>query len=142
MHMQGKPQTMQLNPQYDDVVAEVREFLAQRAAACEQAGIARERLVVDPGFGFGKSRAHNLELLRHLDAIASLGVPVLAGLSRKSTLGKITGKPALERVSESVAAALLAVQRGAAIVRVHDVNETRDALLVLAAIDHSTAGNP
>lgn len=142
MHMQGNPRTMQLDPQYGDVVAEVREFLAQRVAACEAAGIGRERLVVDPGFGFGKSKAHNLELLRHLDAIASLGVPVLAGLSRKSTLGKITGKPALERVSESVAAALLAVQRGAAIVRVHDVDETRDALLVLAAIDHSTPGNP
>jgi len=142
MHMQGNPQTMQLCPQYGDVVAEVREFLAQRVAACEAVGIARERLVVDPGFGFGKSKAHNLQLLRHLNAIASLGVPVLAGLSRKSTLGKITGKPALERVSESVAAALLAVQRGAAIVRVHDVDETHDALLVLAAIEDSTPLNP
>ncbi|PWT71499.1 MAG: dihydropteroate synthase [Proteobacteria bacterium] len=138
MHMRGTPQTMQLDPKYQDVVAEVRQFLAARIAECEAAGIARDRLVVDPGFGFGKSKAHNLELLRHLDAIVQLGVPVLAGLSRKSTLGKITGKPARERVSESVAAALLAVQRGADIVRVHDVDETRDALLVLAAVERPT----
>ncbi|HTT39626.1 MAG TPA: dihydropteroate synthase [Burkholderiales bacterium] len=134
MHMQGNPQTMQVAPEYRDVVAEVREFLARRVAACEAAGIARDRLVVDPGFGFGKKTAHNLELLRHLDVIAALGLPVLVGLSRKSTLGKITGKPVTQRVSESIAAALLAVQRGASIVRVHDVDETRDALLVLAAI--------
>jgi dihydropteroate synthase len=142
MHMRGTPQTMQLDPQYEDVVAEVRAFLGARIAECEAAGIARDRLVVDPGFGFGKSKAHNLELLRHLDAIVQLGVPVLAGLSRKSTLGKITGKPARERVSESVAAALLAVQRGAAIVRVHDVDETRDALLVLAAVERPNVTDP
>lgn len=136
MHMRGNPQTMQASPEYRDVVAEVREFLAQRVAACEAAGIARDRIVVDPGFGFGKKAAHNLELLRHLDAIASLGLPVLVGLSRKSTLGKITGKPVAQRASESVAAALLAVQRGAAIVRVHDVDQTRDALLVLMAIEN------
>ena len=134
MHMQGNPQTMQVAPEYRDVAAEVREFLARRVAACEAAGIARDRLVVDPGFGFGKKTAHNLELLRHLDVIAGLGLPVLVGLSRKSTLGKITGKPVTQRASESIAAALLAVQRGASIVRVHDVDETRDALLVLAAI--------
>jgi len=142
MHMQGNPQTMQLDPQYRDVVAEVREFLARRVAACEAAGIGRDRLVVDPGFGFGKTKAHNLELLRHLDVIAGLGLPVLAGLSRKSTLGKITGKPAPERVSESAAAALLAVQRGATIVRVHDVDATRDALMVLAAVEGPATRHP
>jgi dihydropteroate synthase len=134
MHKLGDPQTMQQDPHYDDVVGEVREFLARRLAACEAAGIARERIVVDPGFGFGKKSAHNLALLRNLGALVELGVPVLAGLSRKSTLGKITNHPVAERTTASVTAALLAVQQGVAIVRVHDVAETRDALLILGVI--------
>jgi dihydropteroate synthase len=134
MHMQGEPRTMQSHPAYVDVLGEVRAFLAERVEACEAAGIARERIVVDPGFGFGKTAEHNLALLRRLPALATLGVPVLAGLSRKSTLGQITGRPVAERLAASVAAALLAVERGARIVRVHDVAATRDALAVLAAV--------
>jgi dihydropteroate synthase len=135
MHMQGEPQTMQQDPHYDDVVGEVREFLAQRMAACQAAGVSRDRIVVDPGFGFGKRSAHNLELLRNLRSLASLGVPLLAGLSRKSTLGRITNQPVEQRAIASVTAALLAVQRGAAIVRVHDVAQTRDALRILGAVE-------
>ena len=134
MHKQGDPQTMQQAPQYADVVAEVRGYLQQRIAAAERAGIARDRIVVDPGFGFGKALDHNLELLRRLDSIAALQVPVLAGLSRKSMIGRLTGRDAGDRVAGSVAAALLAVQRGAAIVRVHDVAATRDALAVWQAV--------
>ena len=140
MHMQGEPRSMQRDPQYEDVVAEVTAFLAQRVEAAQQAGVARERIVIDPGFGFGKNTGHNLGLLRGLHKIAGLGQPVLVGLSRKSLFGKITGKPVADRVSASVAAALLAVERGAALVRVHDVAATRDALLVLNAIEgHSLA---
>jgi dihydropteroate synthase len=135
VHMQGKPRTMQQDPHYEDVVSEVTEFLAQRVEAAQQAGIARERIVIDPGFGFGKKTGQNLELLRGLPRIAGLGQPVLVGLSRKSLFGKITGKPVAGRVSASVAAALLAVERGAVLVRVHDVAATRDALLVLNAIE-------
>ena len=135
MHKQGAPQTMQQQPQYVDVVAEVSNFLRARIAAAEAAGIARARIVIDPGFGFGKTLAHNLDLLRHLDALCALGVPVLAGLSRKSMLGAITGREVEDRVAASIAAALLAVQRGAAIVRVHDVRETVDALKVWRAIE-------
>jgi dihydropteroate synthase len=135
MHMQGEPRTMQRAPAYRDVVAEVRAFLAERVAAAEGAGIARERIVIDPGFGFGKTVAHNFELLRNLDRIAALGPPVAAGWSRKSTLGAVTGRAADERLAASLAAALLAVQRGARIVRVHDVAATRDALAVLAALE-------
>jgi dihydropteroate synthase len=135
MHKQGNPQTMQAQPQYQDVVAEVLQFLRARIAAVEAAGIARERIVVDPGFGFGKTLEHNLDLLRNLDAFNELGVPVLAGLSRKSMLGMITGQDVEHRVHASVAAALLAVQRGAKIVRVHDVRETVDALKVWQAVD-------
>ena len=134
MHKKGDPRTMQQDPYYTDVVAEVRDFLAARADTVERAGIARERIVIDPGFGFGKTAEHNLTLLRHLGAIAALGVPVLAGLSRKSTLGKITGRGTDERVYAGVAAALIAVQNGARIVRVHDVAATRDALAVLQAV--------
>ena len=133
MHMQGEPQSMQVAPRYDDVVGEVRTFLAARAAACEAAGIGRERIAVDPGFGFGKTVAHNLALLRGLDAIAALGYPVVAGLSRKRTLGVLTGRPDGDRLAGSVAAALAAVARGAAIVRVHDVAATVDALRVWTA---------
>jgi dihydropteroate synthase len=137
MHMQGSPRTMQAEPTYADVVVEVRDFLAARAAACVAAGIARDRIVVDPGFGFGKTVAHNLALLARLGEIAALGFPVLAGWSRKSSLGRITGRPADDRLAASVAAAMLAVQRGARIVRVHDVAATRDALAVLAAVEGS-----
>lgn len=134
MHKQGDPQTMQQAPQYADVVTEVRGYLGERIATAERAGIARDRIVVDPGFGFGKTLDHNLELLRRLDEIAALGVPVLAGLSRKSMIGKLTGREAGDRLAGSVAAALFAVQRGAAIVRVHDVAATRDALAVWNAV--------
>jgi len=137
MHMQGSPRTMQAEPTYADVVVEVRDFLAGRAAGCVAAGIARDRIVVDPGFGFGKTVAHNLALLARLGEIAALGFPVLAGWSRKSSLGRITGRPADDRLAASVAAAMLAVQRGARIVRVHDVAATRDALAVLAAVEGS-----
>ena len=135
MHMQGSPGTMQQDPSYGDVVAEVKAFLLERIESVCAAGIAAERVVVDPGFGFGKTLEHNLELLRHLREFASLGVPLLAGWSRKSSLGKITGKPAGERLAASIAAALIAAQNGAAILRVHDVAATRDALLVLAAVE-------
>jgi dihydropteroate synthase len=134
MHMRGEPKTMQAEPIYVDVVAEVREFLAARASACVAAGIARDRITVDPGFGFGKTVEHNLALLRELDAIAALGFPVLAGWSRKSSLGRIAGRGPEERLAASLAAALIAVQHGAKIVRVHDVAATRDVLAVLAAV--------
>ena len=134
VHMQGEPATMQQMPHYADVVREVRQFLEVRARSCEAAGIARERIVVDPGFGFGKTLAHNLALLRALPDIAAAGYPVLAGLSRKSSLGTITGRPVDERMPASVAAALAAIARGAAIVRVHDVRETVDAIKVWLAI--------
>ncbi|MEW5864375.1 MAG: dihydropteroate synthase [Pseudomonadota bacterium] len=134
MHKKGDPATMQDNPIYADVVAEVKSYLAARIAAAEAAGIARERIVADPGFGFGKTAAHNLELLRRLAEFSELGVPIAVGLSRKSTLGAITGRPAGERLAASLAAALLAAQAGATIVRVHDVRETRDALAVWLAV--------
>jgi len=135
MHMQGDPQTMQIAPAYRDVVSEVRAFLARRASACIDAGIASDRIVVDPGFGFGKSVAHNLALLRDLGELAALGFPVLVGLSRKSTLGSITGRKVDDRLAASVAAALAAAVRGARILRVHDVRETVDALAVWNAIE-------
>jgi dihydropteroate synthase len=130
MHMQGTPETMQQAPDYVDVVAEVRAFLAQRARACIGAGIAHERIVVDPGFGFGKRRAHNVALLRHLDALCGLGYPVLCGLSRKGVIEERRPSRAADRLAGSLAAALAAVARGAAIVRVHDVRETVEALHV------------
>ena len=130
MHMKGEPATMQREPHYDDVVREVKEFLAERLRAAQGVGIAGERLVVDPGFGFGKTVEHNLTLLAHLDRFRDLGVPLLAGLSRKSTLGKLTGRPVGERLAGSLAMALLALQGGATILRVHDVKETRDVIAV------------
>jgi dihydropteroate synthase len=133
MHMQGSPGNMQDNPVYADVVAEVAAYLAERADAARAAGISDERIVVDPGFGFGKTAEHNLALLRDLDALGALGLPVLVGLSRKSLLGRLTGRPVTERVAASVAAALAAVAKGANIVRVHDVAATRDALAVWRA---------
>jgi dihydropteroate synthase len=136
MHMQGEPATMQQSAAYADVVYEVKQFLADCAVACEAAGIARDRIVVDPGFGFGKTVEHNLTLLRRLSEIVALGYPVVVGLSRKSTIGALTGRDVGERTAGSIAAALAAVARGAKIVRAHDVRETVDALKVwCAALD-------
>jgi dihydropteroate synthase len=134
MHMQGEPRSMQDAPHYDDVVGEVAAFLRGRAQAAESAGIERGRIVVDPGIGFGKSFEHNLELLRRLGEMAAMDWPLLVGVSRKSTLGRITGRPVEERIHASVAAALLAVTKGARIVRVHDAAATRDALAVYSAL--------
>jgi dihydropteroate synthase len=135
MHMQGVPTTMQLAPTYTDVVAEVRQFLVSRVEACRAAGIPADHIILDPGFGFGKTLAHNLELLSGLRYIASLGLPVMAGLSRKGMLGQITGREVADRCAASVAAALLSTQNGASIVRVHDVTATVDALAVAHAVD-------
>jgi dihydropteroate synthase len=134
MHKQGKPAGMQVNPHYDDVVAEVLVFLRDRMQAVHAAGVAPERIVIDPGFGFGKTLGHNLALLRRLDRFGATGAAVLAGISRKAMLGSITGSDANQRVFASVAAALIAVEKGARIVRVHDVAATRDALAVWQAV--------
>lgn len=134
MHMQGDPQTMQNAPAYSNVVREVREFLRGRVEVAERAGISRDRIVVDPGFGFGKTLEHNLALLRGLGEFSDLGAAILAGLSRKTMLGRITGRDVGERVHASVAAALVAVKNGAHIVRVHDVAATRDALAIWQAV--------
>jgi dihydropteroate synthase len=134
MHMQGEPRVMQQAPHYEDVVGEVHSFLAQRIFACEMSGIAKSRIAIDPGFGFGKSIEHNLALLRQLARFTELGVPVLAGLSRKSMLGTLTGRDVLSRVHASVAAAVIAAQHGARLIRVHDVAATRDALAVWQAV--------
>ena len=131
MHKKGDPATMQREPHYDDVVREVKAYLEQRVKAATGAGIARERLVVDPGFGFGKTAEHNLSLLKRLGELSDL--PILAGLSRKSTLGKLTGRPVDERLAGSLAMALLALLGGARILRVHDVKETRDLIAVWQA---------
>ncbi len=136
MHMQREPRTMQAAPVYGDVVTEVRDFLVARAAVCVEAGIARERIAIDPGFGFGKTLAHNLALLRSLATLVATGYPVVAGLSRKASLGEITGRSVDERMPASIAAALSAIARGAAIVRVHDVRATVDALRVWRAVEH------
>jgi dihydropteroate synthase len=133
MHMQGSPRTMQQEPHYADVVQEVSDFLRLRTAALVEAGVTADRIAIDPGFGFGKTVAHNFELLRQLQVLADTGQPVVAGLSRKSMLGAVTGRPVGERVAASVAGAVLAVERGARIVRVHDVAPTRDALQVWMA---------
>ena len=130
MHMRGDPATMQARPAYDDVVAEVSEFLRERAAALATQGVQAERIVFDPGIGFGKSVEHNLALLRRQRELLALGRPLLLGWSRKSTLGALTGRPVDERLAASVAAALAAVQQGARVVRVHDVAATVDALKV------------
>jgi dihydropteroate synthase len=133
MHKQGDPATMQKAPHYRDVVSEVKDFLSARISACEKAGIKRDRICIDPGFGFGKTVEHNFELLRKLHSLAGLGVPLLAGWSRKSSLGTVTGRPVGERLAASLAAALLALQGGATILRVHDVKETRDVIAVWQA---------
>lgn len=134
MHMQGLPATMQLDPRYEDVVAEVRAFLAERMAAAEAAGIPQSRIVLDPGFGFGKRTEHNIALLQGLPEILSLGRPLLVGLSRKSVLGQITGGDVYVRLHASLAASVISVMKGARIVRVHDVKATADALKVAAAV--------
>mgnify|MGYP002713093328 CR=1 FL=1 len=135
MHMQGEPRTMQQNPRYDDVVGEVAEFLTGRVDAAVATGIPRERLLLDPGFGFGKSLAHNLTLLHHLSDFQALGVPILVGISRKSMIGTLLGDvPVDQRLHGSVTAAVMAVERGASIVRVHDVRATVDALRVAHAV--------
>ncbi|HET7756036.1 MAG TPA: dihydropteroate synthase [Steroidobacteraceae bacterium] len=134
MHMQGEPRTMQLAPAYRDVVNEVRTFLAGRVETCRAAGFPAERLVIDPGFGFGKTLEHNLQLLAGLEALGEVGQPLLVGLSRKSMIGKLTGRPEGERLIGSVVLALLAVQAGARIVRAHDVAATVEALRVAAAV--------
>jgi dihydropteroate synthase len=130
MHMQGTPQTMQVSPFYADVCGEVTDFLLQRALVAQDSGIGRERIVLDPGFGFGKTPEHNLMLIKGLAELAAHGYPLLVGLSRKSVLGRLTGRPVTDRVAASVAAALASVARGARMVRVHDVAATRDALSV------------
>jgi len=134
MHMQGEPRTMQSHPHYDDVVAEVCNFLEARAGACEDAGIARDHILIDPGFGFGKTVEHNLLLLRHLPELLDLGYPVLVGLSRKSTIGELSGVGVAEdRLAGSIAAASLAVWLGASVVRAHDVAATVQALSIIHA---------
>ncbi|WP_026352811.1 dihydropteroate synthase [Solimonas variicoloris] len=133
MHMQGQPKTMQRAPHYDDVLAEVRGFLAERVAACERAGIPRSRLCIDPGIGFGKRLEHNLALLAQADALAA-GLPVLIGVSRKAMFGELLGRPVDERLPGALAVAAIAVWQGAAIVRVHDVKATADAIRVAQAL--------
>lgn len=134
MHMQGEPRTMQQAPSYHDVVGDVAAFLREHAERLVAAGVARERICLDPGFGFGKTTAHNYQLMRSLPTIGALGYPLLIGVSRKTMIGAVTGRPVGERVAGSVAAALAAVERGAAIVRVHDVAATVDALKVWQAV--------
>jgi dihydropteroate synthase len=139
MHMHGEPQTMQLEPRYRDVVAEVTEFLRQRADAAQAAGVAHSRLCVDPGFGFGKTLAHNLALLKNIGRMqGALNVPLLAGVSRKAMIGAMTGRPVDQRLAGSLAAALYAVGQGIRLLRVHDVAETVDALKVWQAIAQTT----
>jgi dihydropteroate synthase len=133
MHMLGEPRTMQEDPRYDDVVADVKAFLEERIEFATRAGVSEERIWIDPGIGFGKTVDHNLELLRRLDEIVALGRPVVVGTSRKSFLGKLTGRPAKERVAGTIATNVIALERGAQIFRVHDVAEVADALAVAAA---------
>ncbi len=137
MHMHGEPGEMQKNPDYEDVVTEVKAYLQARVARCEQAGIARERLIIDPGFGFGKTLAHNRALFRALPAFVAEGLPVLAGVSRKSMIGAILDRPVEQRLAGSVALALLAAAKGVRILRVHDVAETVDALATFAFMEEN-----
>lgn len=143
MHMLGEPRTMQNDPHYDEIVSDVRRFLAERIFACEMSGIDKKRIVADPGFGFGKTLEHNLALLANLDQLVALGVPLMAGLSRKAMIGALTGREnrtnsGADRAAGSAAAAMIAVQKGAAIVRVHDVAATRDALAVWEGVAKGT----
>jgi dihydropteroate synthase len=135
MHSQGTPQTMQLDPQYQDVVREVHDFLRDRMAACEEHGIGRERIVLDPGFGFGKRSMHNITLLRELKILCELGQPLLVGLSRKSVLGQLTGNDVDARLHASLSAAVISAMNGARILRVHDVKATVDALRIVTAVE-------
>lgn len=139
MHMQGRPADMQSDPRYDDVVVEVADYLAGRMVACEATGIPRSSLLLDPGFGFGKSVRHNLQLLDQLPRLRELGAPLLVGLSRKSLIGKLLGREVDERLAASLALAVLALERGAWIIRVHDVRETADALAMCTALAQQTA---
>jgi len=134
MHMQGTPESMQKQPEYGDVVAEVKDFLTGRASLCMQQGIAREQILLDPGFGFGKTTTHNLLLLQHLEQLVASGFPVLAGLSRKSMIGQVLGLPVDKRLYPGVALAVLAVWKGAAMVRCHDVRETLEAIRMCEAV--------
>lgn len=136
MHMQGTPADMQKNPRYGDIVTEVKTFLQQRVEAARLAGISQERIIIDPGFGFGKLLEHNFMLLKKLNCLTALNIPMLIGISRKSMLGAVTGNAVDQRIHESVAAALLAVVKGARIVRVHDVKATKDALAVYGAMQN------
>ncbi len=133
MHMQGQPRTMQSNPHYDDLFADINEFFAERLAVCEQAGIQQQRIILDPGFGFGKTLAHNYEILNRFDVFNQFKLPVLAGLSRKSMIGNLLNRDTHERLAGSLAGALIAAQNGAKIIRVHDVQETVDVLSVWQA---------
>jgi dihydropteroate synthase len=136
MHMQGEPQTMQNNPHYEDVVLEVRNYLLKRIALCEEAGLRRQEIAIDPGIGFGKTVDHNLQLMNHLDEFTGLGSPVLLGVSRKSFISKLNNdEPPKERVAGSLSAALAGVARGAKIIRVHDVAETKQALTIWQSIE-------
>ena len=141
MHMQGQPRTMQANPRYNDVLSDVRDFLLERVQVCLDAGIERDRLILDPGFGFGKTLEHNLDLLANLRVLQATGLPVLVGVSRKSMIGSITGRDAGARVHGSVAAAVIAAMQGAAIVRVHDVAATADGLKICEAVMAHTQGD-
>ncbi|MDX1444531.1 MAG: dihydropteroate synthase [Gammaproteobacteria bacterium] len=134
MHMKGEPRTMQLNPEYADVTREVGDFLVERAGALEAAGLPREMIVIDPGFGFGKTLAHNLELLNRLPELGERGYPVLVGMSRKSMIGALLDTPVDDRLHGSVALATVAAMKGAAVIRVHDVKPTRDALRIASAV--------
>ncbi len=137
MHMQGQPRNMQQDPRYDDVVGEVAEFLADRVAECVRAGLGRDLLIIDPGFGFGKTPQNNVDLLANLRQLRVIGTPILIGVSRKSTLGALTGRKVDERLPASLAAAVMAVERGAEIVRAHDVAETVDALRIAQSVIES-----
>ena len=134
MHMQRDPKTMQFDPEYVDVISEVSKFLNERAKLLLQSGVHHDRIAIDPGFGFGKNLEHNISMMAHLNAFTATGFPVLAGISRKSMLGKITGKDTDQRMAASIAAAIMAADRGAQIIRVHDVSETVDALKLWEAL--------
>ena len=140
MHMQGEPATMQRSPRYGDVVAEVRSFLAERMSAAKAVGVSSDMMVVDPGFGFGKTLAHNVALFHELREFTTLGARLMVGVSRKGMVGALTGRPVEQRLAGSISAAVLAVQRGADLLRVHDVGATRDALAVLAAVEKPQEG--
>ena len=135
MHMQGQPRTMQANPQYRDLINDIKEFFVERIAECEKAGIARDKIILDPGFGFGKTLAHNYQILKYIDEFKIMGCEVLAGLSRKSMIGNLLGRDVDQRLAGSVAGALIAAQKGAKIIRVHDVTETADAINVWRACE-------